>query len=325
MAYDGKISLVERLLSGLENDLTSAQLKRLDKIARDVLMDFNVSEIPKYEARDDLIDIYLDALNVECKSPKTIERYKYVIGRLTSFSKVSLCRITVYHIRSFLAAEKDRGIADSTLEGYRQVFSACFNWLQRENLIEHNPTANLGAIKCAKKEKLTYTKVEIEKLNQKCKTIRDRAILNFLQSTGCRVSEMVGLNRNSVNLDALECVVRGKGNKERTVYLSELAGMFLREYLDSRRDFCEALFANKRRDRLLQSGVRRMLKRVGKAAGVGNVHPHKFRRTLATELCKRGMPIQEIANILGHEKIDTTMRYVVLSKDDMKTSYKKYA
>ena len=325
MAYDSKFSFIEELRKGLENDFTAAQLRRIGEVARDVLTDFDIVEVPKGAMKDDLIDVYLDALNVECRSQKTIDRYRYVIGRLMDFVKVPTCRVTVYHIRAFLAAEKERGVSDSSLESYREVYTAYFNWLQRESLIEKNPTSNLGAIKCAKKEKKTYSEIDLEKLNQKCKTIRDRAIINFLASTGCRISEMTGLNRNSVNLDALECVVRGKGNKERVVYLSEVAGMFLREYLESRKDNCEALFANRRGGRFLPGGVRAMLNEIAKASGVDHVHPHKFRRTLATELCRHGMPIQEVANILGHDKIDTTMQYVVLSKDGIKSSYRRFA
>lgn len=325
MAYDGKVSFVERLISGLENELTSAQLKRLADIARLTLMDYEVTEIPKTDGRDDLLDIYLDALNVGCRSKLTINRYRYVIKRLMDFAKVPTNRINVYHIRAFLVAEKERGLADSSLEGYRETYTAYFNWLQRESLIDKNPTTNLGAIKVAKKEKKTYSEVDIEKLNRCCKSIRDRAIIGFLRSTGCRVSEMTGLNRDSVNLEALECVVHGKGDKERVVYMSEVTGLLLREYLESRKDSCEALFANRFGGRLLPGGVREMLKQVAKAAGLQNVHPHKFRRTFATSLCKHGMAIQEVSELLGHSRIDVTRQYVVLNKDGIKSSYRRYA
>jgi site-specific recombinase XerD len=136
---------------------------------------------------------------------------------------------------------------------------------------------------------------------------------------------MTGLNRDAVNFESLECVVHGKGNKERTAYMSEVAGMLLQEYLASRKDFNQALFVGQRKERLQPGGVRAMLKVLAKEVGVDHVHPHKFRRTLATDLARHGMPIQEIANILGHEKIDTTMKYVVLNKEDIKTSYRRYA
>jgi site-specific recombinase XerD len=128
-----------------------------------------------------------------------------------------------------------------------------------------------------------------------------------------------------VDFNSLECVVHGKGNKERTVYLSEVAGMFLSEYLNSRKDFSQALFVGKRKERLQPGGVRAMLKELAATTGVDHVHPHKFRRTLATELARHGMPIQDVARILGHEKIDTTLKYIVSNKEDIKSNYRRYA
>ena len=241
-----------------------------------------------------------------------------------AFAKVPTRRISVYHLRNYLTHEKERGICENTLEGYREIFSAYFNWLQRESLIDRNPCVNLGVIKVPKKEKKTYTDAELERLNWFCGNIRDRAILHFLRSTGCRISEVTELNRDQVNLEALECVVHGKGDKERTVYLDDVAGMLLKEYLKKRKDDVPALFINKRQDRFQPNGIRAMLKKLAANAGVEHVHPHKFRRTLATDLARHGMPIQEVAKVLGHEKLDTTMKYVVLNKDDVKASYRRY-
>ena len=233
--------------------------------------------------------------------------------------------ITVYHLRQYLAKEKARGISDRTLEGTRQVFSAYFNWLHREQLIDTNPTANLGAIKYPKKIKVTYSEIDIEKMKFCCKTLRDRAIICFLLSTGCRISEMIRLNREDVDLNNLECTVLGKGNKERTVFLDSVTGMLIRDYLTQRKDDSPALFIGKRKQRLSAQGVRAMMVKLAKASAVDHVHPHKFRRTLATSLIRHGMPIQEVAAILGHDKLDTTMQYVVLDKTDVKNSYRKYA
>ena len=166
---------------------------------------------------------------------------------------------------------------------------------------------------------------ELERLNRCCTNRRDRAILHFLRSTGCRISEVTELDRSVVNIESLECVVHGKGNKERTVYLDDVAGMVLAEYLDSRTDDNPALFVNRYKERMQPGGVREMLNKLAEAAGVDHVHPHKFRRTLATNMSRHGMPIQEVAKILGHEKLDTTMKYVVLNKDDVKASYRRFA
>lgn len=326
MAIESKVDLMRDLEMLLADKITAADLNHVLKAAADVLDGYDVQRAKAFDnEKDDLLICFVATMKVECRSQKTIDRYVYIIRRLMEFVKVPTRRVTVYHLRSYLAAEKERGIADRTLEGYREIFSAYFNWLQRESLIEKNPTVNLGAIKVAKKEKKTYSEIDLEKLNHNCKSIRDRAIINFLSSTGCRISEMIELNRNDVRIQDLECVVHGKGNKERTVYLSPVAGMLLDQYLRTRTDDDPALFINKRRERLMQNGVRVMLKKLAKAAGVDHVHPHKFRRTLATDLSRHGMPIQEVASILGHEKLDTTMKYVILNKDDIRSSYRRYA
>ena len=327
MAMEAKIDFMREIEKTLADKVTVADMANIMSAITETLDGYDMRSVGKWndEQNDDLLTCYLSALSVENRSQKTIDRYKYVIGKMMDFVNVPTRQITVYHLRSYLAAEKERGIADQTLEGYREVYSAYFNWLQRENLIERNPTANLGAVKCAKKEKKTYTDIEIEKLNRCCSSLRDRAIINFLSSTGCRISEMVELNRDSINLEALECVVHGKGDKERTVYFSEVSGMLISQYLSERKDLNPALFVGKRLERLKPGGVRAMLKVLADKAGVEHVHPHKFRRTLATNLSRHGMQVQEVAKILGHEKIDTTMKYVVLNKDDIKSSYRRYA
>lgn len=326
MALEAKASFLEELRRRLEAEVTAAELPRILAGAADVLAGYEMQEVSREtQEADDLLEQYLMALKIEGLSQKTIDRYEYVIKQMLKAVGVPCRKITIYHLRSYLAKEQARGIADSTMEGKRQVFTAFFNWLQRESLIERNPTANLGVIKCAKKKKQTFTEVEIEKLHQACDCVRDRAIIAFLGSTGCRVSEMTELNMNDVDLEKLEVVVHGKGKKERLVYLSPVAGMLIKEYMEERTDCCPALFAGRREIRLSPDGVRTMLNRVADRAGVEHVHPHKFRRTLATGLERHGMQIQKIAAILGHEKLDTTMRYVVLNNDDIKNDYRRLA
>lgn len=326
MAIDAKVSFMNQLEERLAGALTVEQMMTMKQAAAEILDRFVMEEINMEETKeDDLLECYLSAMRVQCRSQKTIERYEYVIRKMMEYLKVPTRSVTVYHLRNYLAREQQRGVKDSTLEGTRQVFSAYFNWLQRESLISKNPTANLGAVKVAKKEKKRYTEIELARLNQCCQNRRDLAILNFLSSTGCRISEMTNLNRDDIDLERLECVVHGKGNKERTVYLSEVAGLMIKEYLDTREDDIEALFIGQRRERLQPGGVRMMLNELAARAGVEHVHPHKFRRTLATELTRRGMPIQEVARILGHEKIDTTMRYIAMNKEQVKADYRRYA
>lgn len=285
-------------------------------------MEANAEAAPE---KDDLLEAYLAAIQISGRSPKTVERYRYLITRLASAVHVPVRKITVYHLRAYLAQEKARGISDRTLDGMRQVYSAFFGWLYREQLIESNPAANLGTIKYQKKVRDVYSDIDLERLKRDCSSVRDLAIILFLMSTGCRISEMTGLNRDDVDLQSLEVLVLGKGNKERTVYLSPFAAETIRRYLAGRTDPFEALFVGKGTKRLTPAAVRKMLRTLADRAHVQHVHPHKFRRTLATNLIRHGMPIQEVASILGHDKLDTTMQYVVLDKADVKNAYRKYA
>lgn len=326
MAIDAKVSFISQMEKELGGIVTVEQMEQIRRRTVSLLDRFAMTELREQDLQDDdLLSCYLDAMRVQCRSDKTIARYEYIIRRMMESVKVPTRRITVYHLRNYLAGEKERGVRDSTLEGLRQVFSAYFNWLQREALIEKNPTANLGSVKVAKKEKKIYAETDIEKLVRGAENARDRAIIFFLASTGCRISEMTGLDRENVDPDDLECIVHGKGNKERVVYMSQVAGMVLKEYLQTRTDDNPALFVGRCGERLQPGGVRFMLKELAKKTGVEHVHPHKFRRTLATELSRHGMPIQEVASILGHEKIDTTMKYVIKNNEDIRFNYRRYA
>ena len=325
MAIDAKISFINQIETGLATEVTLDAMNRVMRIVADTLEGYEMRETFETEDReDDLFNSFISALRVQGRSEKTIERYKFVITRLLDAVKLPIRRITVYHIRAYITAEKERGIADSTLEGLRQVFSSFFGWLHREGLIERNPVSNIGTIKCPKKQKGVFTDDEIHRLMMNCTTGRNRAIIAFLRSTGCRISELTELNRNAIDLNAGECIVRGKGDKERVVFLDDVAKMYLRQYLSTRRDFLEPLFIGYRMERLQPGGIRIMLNEVAERAGVEHVHPHKFRRTLATNLARRGMPIQEIAAILGHDKIETTMEYIVMQKDDIKQAHRRY-
>ena len=335
MAIDAKMNFLTQVDHKCAGVLTKEALENTLRIISDVLEGFDMRERATWDEdpTDDLLETYLKTMTIQGRSEKTIERYDRQLRGFLRDVAVPTRRINVYHIRNWLAAEKDRGIMDTSLEAERMVLSSYFGWLFRESLIERNPMANVGPIKVAKRQKQIISDIEMEQLKQACskmhgiKPYRNRAILLFLASTGCRVSEMVGLNRDSVDLTNLECVVRGKGNKERVVYLDAVTGMAIREYFAKRKDSGEALFVGNEGMRLGTNGVREALKTLAKIAGIENnrIHPHKFRRTLATEMTRHGMPIQEVAGILGHEKLDTTMQYVILDHDTVKASYRKFA
>ena len=326
MSLEDKAGFLRQLETTLSTKLTASDMATALCAVSDVLDGYDMITLAQTpEAQDDLLAAFVSAMQIQGRSSKTVERYVYIINKMLQHVNTSTRQITVYHLRHFLSDEKNRGICDRTLEGYRQVFSSYFNWLQREGLLQRNPVANLGAIRCPKKIKQTYSEVDIERLKLHCKCLRDRAILCFLLSTGCRISEMTQLNRDSIDYSSLEVTVLGKGNKERTVFMDPVAGMTIKQYLSTRTDDSPALFVGKGTERMHPGGIRLMLNNLAKASDVDHVHPHKFRRTLATNLIKHGMAIQEVAAILGHDKLDTTMQYVVLDKTDVKNSYRKYA
>lgn len=328
MSIIAKQTFIAELRERLRTKMTLAEIEELSREISEQLTYYKMERVEEDDGRnefEEFLSLFINTKRIEGRSEKTLDRYAYILKRYKETDPTPIHKITVYNIRQYLAKEKTRGIADSTLQGYRDVFSAFFGWIHRERLIPLNPCANLNPIKCKKEIRLPYTSVEIERLKEVCSSVRDKAIICFLLSTGCRISEVCGLNRADVDFNNLECTVLGKGNKERTVYLNSVAAMQLQKYLDSREDDGEALFIGKGTSRMQPGGIRKCLRVIGDRAGVPNVHPHRFRRTLATNLIKHGMPIQEVANILGHEKLDTTMMYVYLDKQSVKNSYKKYS
>ena len=322
-----KVTFLKELEQALSDTVTVSAMGAVMSAASDILEHYEFTRILRKDVPVslDLFNVWIDALKVEGKSPKTIEAYSYLINRLIRDLQIPLREVTVYHLRAWLSKEKARGISDITLEGNRQVFSSMFGWLWREGLIEKNPVSNLGTIKAQKKEKKAFADVDIEKLKAECSTQRNRAIVTFLLATGCRISEVTQLNLTDIDYVSKEVTVLGKGNKERVVFFDDVTAMHLKRYISSRKDDNPALFVGKRGNRLTPNGVRVMLNKLAAAAGVDHVHPHKFRRTLATMLIAHGMPIQEVAAILGHEKLDTTMKYVVLDKTNVKNDYRKFA
>lgn len=326
MSILSKQIFVTNLERQLGSILTVCQLDEVVKIINSQLSCYELEQCADSVSCDlnGVLELFLDAKRIEGCSEKTIAHYKYCINRLAEDIKTPLHSITVFHLRSYLMNEKKRGIADLTINGYRCIFSSFFGWASKEGLIERNPCTNLSKIKSAKKVKLPLDDVDIERLKIACTNLRDKAIIMFLLSTGCRISEVCGINRSDLDFHNLECTVLGKGNKERTVYFDSVTSMIVKNYLDSRSDQSEALFVGKGNKRLLPGGVRVMLNKLADAAGVEHVHPHRFRRTLATNLIDRGMTVQEVARILGHENINTTMTYIYINKTNVKISYQKH-
>lgn len=275
-------------------------------------------------ADSEYLKLFIQAKRIEGRTEKTIARYDYLIRRFLKEVNVPATSVTTMHLRKWYASELERGISLNTVRGYNWCLGPFFEWLWKEGLIRSDPCANIGTIKVPKLKKEPFTSVELELMKEHCTTSRDKAIVCFLLATGCRIEETVQLNREDINFQNKEIVVFGKGSKERTVYLDDVASAMLFRYFADRKDESAALFSGKGSERMTAGGIRTALKRLEARCGVENIHPHRFRRTLATNLARKGMSIQEIAAILGHEKVTTTMGYVSVDADQVKSHYQAY-
>ena len=325
---DKKLFLAD-LQARLDAFVPANDARRILEQAADVLSGYDLTAATPAEGGHDesesMIRLFLDAKGVEGRSRQTLSQYGYVLRGMRKGVGVPIDKITVHHLRSWLMREKERGVSLRTLEGYRYVMSSFFGWLWREEIIPKNPTVNLQPIKHQKVIRKPFSPEEIERLKEAALTTRDKTILAVLLSTGCRISEICQLDVLDIDLAARAVTVLGKGNKERRVYLDDVAVMYLRRYFRERTDDSPALFTGKGSDRLTPGGVRYMLGQLEARSGVENVHPHRFRRTLATSLISHGMAIQEVAAILGHDKIDTTMTYIYLDQSAVESAYRKFA
>lgn len=328
MSISSKQLFVSTIKEQLGGTLTVDQMTEVvDTIAEQLgnyEMERVATEVPDFET-DELVKEFLSAKEIEGKSESTIEHYKYILGRIFEEIKLPIREIMVYHLRKYLANMRADGKADATIAGVRSVMCSFFGWLYREGLLPTDPSGNLSPIKVPKKIKTAFSGAELELLKEKCECSRDKALISFLSSTGCRISEVCGLNRDQVDLANRQCIVLGKGNKERTVYMDDATVMLVSRYLRSRVDKQPALFIGRGSERMTPGGLRYALKRIARRAGVPNVHPHRFRRTFATTLASRGMKIEEVSCLLGHERLDTTMKYVCVNPELVKGSYSRHA
>ena len=273
-----------------------------------------------------LLKRYLATKRIEGLADSTLRRYAGINLEVIRFLGKPLYEVTTYDLRFYLSVRRQQGrVSNRTLDGMRRCINGFFGWLSAEGLIGRNPCSALKQIKYRKTVKKPYTAVELEQMRNACQNIRDLALVEFLYASACRVSEVSHLDITDVDLDGLECTVLGKGNKERVVYLTEVAAMYLRRYLDTRHDTSSALFVGRGTRRIGKNGIEAVVKRLGKTAGVENAHPHRYRRTRATNLLDRGMNIQDVAAILGHADLKTTQIYCFISQCNVKAAYQKFA
>ena len=328
---DCKTQLVSDVSTALVNKLPQRDIRTVSDELLIALRDYEVTkatkEIVVYDgANEAILKRYVACLLIEGRSPKTIAAYERTVIKLFEALQKNFADMTVSDLRYFLAYEKSRGVSNRTLENTRARISSFFSWLLDEELIIKNPCRTIAPIKFTKEVKLPFSSIEIDSLRSTCKNKKERAIIEFLLSSGVRVSELCTLRISDINFDTLTVIVReGKGAKQRTVYINDLTCKHLVEYLSSRNVNGDFLFYNKWKEPMNPGGIRHLLKTLGERANVGNVHPHRFRRTFATNLANRGMDIQEISALLGHENLNTTMTYVHTSADKVRVSYLKYS
>ena len=273
------------------------------------------------------VELFLAAKRLEGCSERTLRYYSGVLARFTGEVRKPAHEVTTEDVRDYLAAySRDGRAGKATVDNVRRVVSSFFSWLEAEDHIYKSPVKRIKKIRASRTLKPVYSDESLEALRDCCHEARDLAIIDLLSSTGMRVGELVRLNRRDIDFEARECVVHGKGDKERRVYFDARAKTHLLAYLAEREDDCPALFVSLRSpfERLQISGVEGRLRKLGAAAGVKHVHPHKFRRTLATKAIDKGMPIEQGQVLLGHSKIDTTLLYAMVDQDNVKRSHRKF-
>lgn len=304
----------------MQSLLSCSQLNELSKVLKQVL-----SQKQDYDG--DLLTIFLTAKEVEGCSPKTIAYYESTLTHMTASISKPYTQISSDDLRQYLNDyESKRDVGKVTIDNIRRIMSSFFSWLEDENYIVKSPVRRIHRVKTATITKEVLTDEELETLRDACTTTRDLAIVDLLASTGMRVGELVGLDIADVNLQERECIVTGKGNKQRLVYFDARTKLHLIAYLSTRSDSSPALFLslNGANERISIGGIQTRLRNLGKRTGINRVHPHKFRRTLATHAIDKGMPIEQVQKLLGHAKIDTTMHYAMVNQNNVKTSHRRY-
>lgn len=327
-----KGEIINIVKSEMLNYLNAQQMDRLDKVLEHVLWDVTISKEDNKPAQailsnDEFVSNFLEAKNLEGCSAKTIKYYRGTINKMLSTINKSAVAITTDDLRKYLTDyQKINGCSKSNLDNVRRILSSFFMWLENENYILKSPVRRIHKIRTTKPVKETIADESMEIMRDNVAHPRDLAIIDMLASTGMRVGELCKLNKTDIDFDHQECIVLGKGDKERIVYFDARAKVHLQNYLQSRNDTNPALFVSlfKPYNRLEVPGVEMRLRKLGNKLHIDKIHPHKFRRTLATKAIDKGMPIEQLQTLLGHSQINTTMEYAIVNQTNVKTSHKKY-
>ncbi len=329
-----KDSVILSITKEMESSLNTYQL---DKLKQTLIYKFEDFEIvikndetkrqKEKEENNTLISMFISAKEVEGCSKRTTKYYREIIERLIENLEKSIKLITTDDIRQYLSQYKEETKCSSvTIDNVRRVFSSFFSWLEDEDYILKSPVRRIHKVKSPVVIKETFSDENIEKMRDECSNIRNLTMIEMLTSTGMRVGELVNLNIEDINFEERSCIVLGKGNKQREVYFDARTKIHLLQYLNNRTDENNALFVSMKKpnQRLSISGVELIVRKLGKEADVNRVHPHKFRRTLATMAIDKGMPVEQVQKLLGHVKIETTMHYAMVNQNNVKISHRKY-
>lgn len=313
------------IINDMAEVLNTAQLKRL----QEVLLKHLVEGRPTKQKinNSEFLQRFLEAKKIEGCSERTIQYYQTTVNKLLSKVTQPIRKVTTEDMREYLVDyQKVNNCGKTTIDNVRRNISSFFSWLEEEDYILKSPMRRIHKIRSKKAVKKVITDEEIERLRDGCTCLRDVAMIDLLYSTGIRVGELVRLNVSDINFNERECVVFGKGDKERRVYFDAKAKIHLQDYLNSRNDDNPALFVTLDRpfDRLKISGVEIRLRELGRSLNLEKIHPHKFRRTMATRAIDKGMPIEQVQKILGHSQIDTTMQYAIVNQNNVKAAHRKY-
>lgn len=313
------------IINEMAEVLNAAQLKRLQEVLVKHL--YQEEALPIDTDNLEYLTMFLNAKKLEGCSERTIQYYKVTIRHFLKLITEPIRKITTEQIRQYLVDYQSiNNCSKVTVDNVRRNVSSFFSWLEEEDYILKSPMRRIHKIKTTKTIKNTITDEEIERLRDQCGCKRDLAIIDLLYSTGMRVGELVRLNIEDIDFNERECIVLGKGDKERRVYFDAKTKIHLQDYLANRSDTNPALFVSLDApyNRLQISGVEVRLRMLGRSLGIERIHPHKFRRTMATRAIDKGMPVEQVQKILGHSQIDTTMQYAIVNQNNIKESHRKY-
>ena len=319
------IAAIEKEMS---DHLSKLQMNCLDLALKRHLERCDDSNQNTYETKENgLLPQFISAKRVEGCSEKTLCYYQSTIRNMLDRVKKKECEITTEDLRIYLDSYQQRGsVGKVTLDNVRRILSSFFSWLEDEDYIVKSPVRRIHKVKTGKTVKETFSDEVLELMRDHCDNMRDLAMIDLLSSTAIRVGELVKLNRSDIDFENRECIVFGKGDKERKVYFDARTKIHLQKYLEERTDDCEALFVTLLRPHkpLDISGVEIRLRKIGRELGINKVHPHKFRRTVATMAIDKGMPIEQVQQLLGHQSIDTTLQYAMVNQNNVRESHRKY-